>query len=76
MSPKGPKIFKRVRFGKDYEGLEQRKWSELEELLAVSLPEKSRRDIEIANKIYSAVGPLHSPSIPTVNSINHRRRLR
>jgi hypothetical protein len=34
--------------------------------LEFSLPEKSRRDIALANTIYSVVGPLHSPD-QTVN---------
>jgi hypothetical protein len=64
--PHRPKIFKRFRLGKDYEGLAERHWEALGELLKVSLPEKSRRDIGLANTIYSVVGPLHS-SDQTVN---------
>jgi hypothetical protein len=61
-----PKVFKKIVLGKDYKKLDGQNWTDIGELLRVTLPEKSRSQIEIANGIYSTVAALHS-SDQTVN---------
>jgi hypothetical protein len=66
MARSGARLFKKIRTGKSHQELSEEDWTNIEKLLKSPLPEKSRRDIEIATFVYSAIGPLHS-SDQTVN---------